>query len=230
MTYEEVVENALARTLEWDGEFPSTRLPMYRRIGVRQQQLFSMASKVNPDYYGSEAAAALDSEYRLDLKDLDGLATLDQAAGVQRVIILDPGASIYVAGDEVNIVSIDDIDADLPPRVTIRDQIVKGVGTDLINVVSLCVKYPRYADMPLNTEDGTTDIQLQEPYQELLVIDLTKDLVRKTLSLEVGVKAAIGETLKEEETELLTVYMADVAAFQIGQHHRFSEPVSTATR
>jgi len=230
MTYEEVIENALARTLDWDGEFPSTRLPMYRRVGVRQQQLFSMASKINPDYYGTEAGADLDSEYRLDLKDLDGAANLDQACGVQRVVILDPGTSTYVADDEVNIVSIDDIDADLPPRVTIRDQIVKGVGTDLALVTSLCVKYPRYADMPANTEDGTTDIELQQPYQELLVIDLTKDLVRKCLSMETEVKAATQTILNEEEQELLVIYMADVKAFAIGQHQRFSEPVSIATR
>lgn len=230
MTYEEVVEAALARTLDWDGEFPSTRLPMYRRIGTRQQQLFSMASKVNPDYYGSEAGAPLDAQYRLDLKDLAGLADLDQALGVQRIIILDAGASSYTAGDEVNIVSIDDIDADLPPRVTIRDQIIKGVGTDLVDVVSLCVKYPRVSDMPENSEDGTTDIQLIEAYQELLVIDLTKDLVRKCMSMDPTVKAAVQQVLNEEEQELLAMYMADVRAFAIGQHQRFGEPVSTATR
>ena len=42
--------------------------------------MFSMASKINPDYYGAEAGAALDSEFRLDLKDLIDLADLDQAA------------------------------------------------------------------------------------------------------------------------------------------------------
>ncbi len=230
MTYEEVVENALARTLDWDGEFPSSRLPMYRRVGVRQQQLFSMASKINPDYYGQRAGAALDAQYRLDLRDLDGATDLDQAVGVQRVEIEDAGTSSYASGDEVNIVSVDDIEADIAPRVSIRDQIIKGVGTDLLNVVSLCVYYPRFADMPDDDEDGTTDIQLIQAYQELLVIDLTKDLVRKCLSIEPDVKSAIQQILNEEEQELLTIYMADVKAYSIGQHQRFSEPVSTGTR
>lgn len=230
MTYEEVVENALSRTLEFDGEFPSTRLPMYRRIGQRQQQLYTAASKINPDYYGQRAGAALDSEFRLDLRDLDGATNLDQAVGVQRVEIQDAGTSSYTTGDEVNIVSVDDVEADIAPRVSIRDQIIKGIGVDLTNVVSLCVYYPRIPDMPLTAEDGTTDIDLQEAYQELLIIDLTMYLVRKSLSLNTEVKAGILGALKEEEGGALTQYLSDVATYHIGQHHRFSEPVSTATR
>lgn len=231
MTFEEVVENALARTLEFDAVFPSTRLPMYRRIGVRQQQLFTLASKLNPDYYGSEAGGPLDAYYQMDLKDLAGLVDLDQAVGIQRVEILDHGThATYADGDEVNIVSIDDIDADLAPRVTIRDQVIKGVGTDLALVTSLCVKYPRVADMPASSEDGTTDIELHEPHQELLVVDLTMYLVKKCLSLETGAKAAILENLKSEAGELGAGYLSDVKDYAIGARHRFSEPVRTATK
>jgi len=231
MTFAEVVENALARTLDFDAEFPSTKLPMYRRIGVRQQQLFTLASKINPDYYGSEAGGVLDANYQLDLRDLAGLADLDQAVGIQRVEILDHGTStVHADGDEVNIVSIDDIDADLSPRVTIRDQVLRGVGTDLLNVTSLCMKYPRVADMPDTDEDGTTDVEVPEPHQELLVVDLTKHLVKKCISMDGEVKVAIVGTLDTEEGELAALYMSDVQNFAIGARHRFSEPAGTRTK
>ncbi len=224
MTYEEVVEAALSRTLEWDGEFPSTRLPMYRRIGTRQQQLFTKASKVNPAYYGVKAGAALDANLELDLRDMAGVPAVNQSVGVQRVEINDAGTSSYTTGDRVAIVDIDDIEADLAPRVSLRDFILKSIGTDLNNVVSLCVYYPRYPDMPDNDEDGTTDIELSETFSELLVIDLTKYLLRKTIGLEQSVKATLMGALDEEEQEELAVYLADVGAFGIGQSHRFSEP------
>lgn len=224
MTYEEVVEAALSRTLEWDGEFPSTRLPMYRRIGTRQQQLFTKGSKVNPTYYGVKAGAALDANRELDLRDMAGVPAVNQAVGVQRVEIGDPGTSTWVAGDRVAIVDVDDIEADLAPRVTLRDFVLKAVGTDLDLVTSLCVYYPRYPDMPANTEDGTTDVEMSETFSEMLVIDLTKYLLRKTLGIESGVKTAMMAALAEEEGEEMAVYVMDIAAFGIGQSHRFSEP------
>jgi len=230
VTYEEVVVAAMARGLDWDADFPSTRLPLYRRIGKRQQQLFTKASKVNPDYYGVKAGAALDANDELDLRDLEAAPSVDQAAGVQRVEISDAGTSSYATGDKVSIVSVDDIEAELAPRMTLRDFVLKGVGTDLANVVSICVYYPRYPDMPANDEDGSTVLQLSETYSELLVIDLTKYLVKKTLSIEADVKAKILETLNAEEQEELGIYLAEVGTFGVGQSRRFSEPPPTASR
>jgi hypothetical protein len=84
--------------------------------------------------------------------------------------------------------------------------------------------------MPDNDENGSTDLQVAEVYSELLVIDLTRYLVRKTLSIEADVKAKIIETLDAEEQEHLAIYMADVTAFALGQSRRFSEPPATAVR
>ncbi|MCL7965370.1 MAG: hypothetical protein M8858_08130 [marine benthic group bacterium] len=230
MTYEEVVEAAMARGLDWDADFPSTRLPLYRRIGTRQQQLFTMASKANPDYYGVKAGAAIDANDELNLRDMAGVPAVDQAAGVQRIEIGDHGTSSYADGDEVHTISIDDPDAALAPRVTLRDMVIKGFGTDLDNVTSLCVYYPRYPDMPDNDEDGSTDLEISEAYTELLVIDLTKYLVKKTLSIEADVKARVMEELEKEEQEQFASYMSDVVAFSLGQSRRFSEPPSTTSR
>lgn len=231
MTYEDVVIAALARTLDWDGEFPSARQPMYRRIGKRQQQLFTMASKINPDYWGTCAIATIDpTDLNVDLRLLDGGLNVDQSVGVQRIEIQDEGTSSLTSGDQVHIVSINDRDAELAPRVTIRDLIIASVGTDLTGVTSLAVYYPRYPDMPATSEDGTTALELQQAHDELLVIDLTKDLVRKTLSMDPATKTAIQGLLDAEEKEALGPYLDDVGAFAVGQAHRFSEPRPTSTR
>lgn len=232
MNYLDVVEAALARTLDWDGDFPSSRLPMFRRIGQRQQQLFSLASKANPDYYGRCATGDIDANGCLDLRDLGtAAAPIDQAAGIQYIEVNDAGTHpTLVTGDEVNMVSVADRDAEEAPRVTVRDFVIRVVGTDLDLVVSLDVYYPRVTDLPLVGEDGTTDLELLEQHQELLVIDLTKDLVRKTMGMDTVVKGAIMTVLTEEESISLDNYAEDIKAFAVGQKHRFSEPAPTATR
>ena len=191
MQYEEIVTGALARMLDWGNEFPSARMPMYRRISQRQQQLFSLASKLNPDYYGRCVIGAFDGEGCLDLRDLVDLATVDQAAGIQFVEVNDVGTNVVrVSGEEVNMVSIADKDADVAPRITVRDFIIRGVGTDFTGVVSIRIFYPRIPDMVAFTENGTTEIELLEQHQELLIIDLTKDLLRKTIQMVPEVKTA----------------------------------------
>jgi len=231
MTYEDVVIATLARTLEWDAEFPSTRLPMFRRIGIRQQQLFCLASKSNPDYYGRCATGDIDANGCLDLRDLaTAVAPVDQAAGVQYIEINDPGTGVHPTGTEVHIISIGDQAADIAPRATLRDFIIRGIDLDLEGVISLDVYYPRVPDMPLVGEDGTTVLELLEQHQELLVIDLTKDLIRKTIDLSPEVKAAVKGILDQEEADALANYLEDIRGFAIDQAHRFSEPIPTATR
>lgn len=231
MTYEDVALATLARTMEWDAEFPSTRLPMFRRIGTRQQQLFSIASKLNPEYFGRCATGDLDASGCLDLRDLaTAAAPVDQAAGIQHIEVNDPGTGVHATGTEVTVVSIADHDAEVVPRATVRDFVIRGVDLDLEGVVSLDVYYPRVSDMPAVGEDGTTDLELLEQHQELLVIDLTKDLIRKTLDMGPEPKAAVTAILEGEEATLMANYLEDIRGFAIEQAHRFSEPIPTATR
>ena len=128
------------------------------------------------------------------------------------------------------MVSIADKDADVAPRITVRDFIIRGVGTDFTGVVSIRIFYPRIPDMVAFTENGTTEIELLEQHQELLIIDLTKDLLRKTIQMVPEVKTAATGILDSEETKALADYLEDVNAFAIGQSHRFSEPTGQATR
>ncbi len=203
---------------------------MYRRIGKRQQQLMSMASKVSPDYHGACATGDLDSTGCLDLRDLETAAGLDQAGVIQRLEVNDPGTSGLPTGTQVHLISRDDLKAAVAPRATLRDRIIRGIEPDLDGVTSIDVYYGRIADMPATAEDGTTDLEMHEVHQELLIIDLTKDLVRKALELSPEAKAAILAILDVEEQAALADYTNDVAAFASAQEKRFSEPPPTATR
>lgn len=228
-TLEQLVIAALARALDLDAEVPSTRQVLWRRLQLRQQQLFSIASRLNPDYYGVSASGVLDSNAALNLDDLATTALVDQAVGIQRIEIDNAGTSGLTTGDEVNIVSVDDTDAEVSPRVTLRDFIIRGVGSDLTNVTSLCVFYSRIPDL-IQEALGTETIQLPEPYQELLVVDLLRDMISKTISMEATTKTAVLELLTGEESGLMDPYLKEVATFQHGQRHRFSEPVPSSTR
>lgn len=228
-TLEQLVIAALARALDFDAEVPSTRQVHWRRLQLRQQQLFTMGSQLNPDYYGVAATGILDTNDSLDLKDLATTALVDQAVGIQRIEIENIGTSSFTTGDEVNIVSIDDVDADMSPRVTIRDFIIKSVGTDLNLVTSLCVFYPRIPDL-IQEALGTETVQLPEQYQELLVVDLTREMVGKTLDMDQAAKGTAMGILATEESVLLERYVQEMATFQHGQKHRFSEPVPSSTR
>lgn len=228
-TLEQLAIVALARALDFDAEVPSTRQVHWRRLQLRQQQLFSIASRLNPDYYGVSASGVLDANAALNLDDLATTALVDQAVGIQRIEIDDAGTSGLTTGDDVNIVSVDDIDADLSPRVTLRDFIIRGVGSDLTNVTSLCVFYSRIPDL-IQEALGTETVQLPEQYQELLVVDLLRDMISKTISMEATTKTAVLELLTGEESGLMDPYLKEVATFQHGQRHRFSEPVPSSTR
>lgn len=224
MTFDEIVDNAKARALDFGATFPSTKRVLYRRIEIHQQELFSQATRMNPDYFGVSAKGTLDSLFRVNLKDLDVAVDVDPASNVTRVEIEDAGTHpTLVASDEVNIVSLSDIDAALPPRMTLRNFILKGIGTELQGVVSVCVSYgyrPESKTIPL---DGTEEAELPAVYQELLVIDLVKWMVRMTLGLETQVKAAALAALSEEEGEMNGVFMAEVTDYAGVQVSRFGD-------
>ena len=228
-TTEDLALVAMSRALEFSSEVPTTRSLMWRRLQVRQAQLFAMAAKLNPDYFGALAEGTLDGTLRVDLRDLVGDAILDPAGTVQRVEIKNIGTSALVSGDRVNLVSIDDVDAELAPRMTLRDFVLKGVGTDLTGVTSVCVAYSRVPDV-IAAADGTEIFSLPDQYQELLVVDLTRDLLRKTLALGVEERATAIALVEAEEAPLLADYQAEVAVFPQGASHRFSEPPGTTTR
>lgn len=220
MILSEVVTQALARAVDFDLRVPAARSIMWRRISLRQQELYSRAAKINPDWAGVSAIGPLVSwagGLAMDVSDL-----IDPSEGadlISRVEIADKGTSAYVNGQEVNIVQLSDTSIADAPRVTIRSRIVQAVGADLLNVVSLAVYYSRIP-LPIDSADCLVDIP--DPHSELLVIDLTKYLAKKTISLDTPTRTAIIASLKEEEDEALANFDGYVARFSDATISRFA--------
>ncbi len=224
MTFDEIVDNAKARGLEFGSNFPTTNRVLYRRIEIHQQELFSQASRINPDYFGVSAKGPLDAEFSLNLKDLEVSVGVDPASSVTRVEIQVAGTHpTLVTGDQVNLVSLGDIEAALAPRMTLRNFVLKGVGTDLVGVTSVCVFYGYRPENFAAPMGGDEIAELPDVYQELLVIDLTKWMLKQTLSMDIETKAAGVAALSEEEAEMNGAFMAEVADYAGGQVSRFGD-------
>lgn len=225
MIADDVCTYALARLTELGASAPVARSLMYRQIGVRQQQLYARAARVNPDWAGVCATAALD-QGAADLSDI--APPIETPERIQRIEIADPGTSNYAAGDEVHPVPLQDqVYAALPPRVTVRNRVIRGVGADLDGVISLRVSYAR-VPLALGPSDGARVLDLPEPHAELLVVDLARYLVRKSTTLAPDARAAAVEALTAEEATLLLEFDAYVHGYVGPLTSRFAIPVPRA--
>lgn len=97
-----------------------------------------------------------------------------------------------------------------PPRITVRDRVLRGVGSDLDGVGSIKVYYPKRPDARMVRD---TKIGLPEPYDELLVIDLARSMLSKTLDIEPESRIAAIQALSAEENDLLAAFEAHVRTF-----------------
>lgn len=209
LSCEEVAVQALARAAEVTETVPATRTLMYRRIGIRQQQLFAMGARVNSDYYGACAETNLIGG-AADLADIASPVPIPEL--VSKVCIEDAGGSAYISGDEVNIVQTVDINAALAPRMTLRDLVLQEVGDDLTGVVSVMVYYSRLPKA-YGPSDANTLTELSSPWDELLIVDLTKYLLRKARQLDEGARKLALDGLAAEESELLEGYITHVREY-----------------
>lgn len=220
MTAEEAAILAMARTSEITDQYPATRSLMYRRLGLRQRELMGMAARRNPDYYGVCAVSTLDALTATDLNDI--IEPVPTPELLQEVTVADAGTSQWASGTVINIVPRDQRDAELPPRATLRDLVLQGVDDDLANVVSVEIFYSR-----LSAEFGPFDkdsvLELQHPHNELLIIDLTRHLIRKATRLPANIRADVIQQLDAEEKPLLDAYLAHVDAY-VPQTSRFTRP------
>jgi hypothetical protein len=224
MTVDEVLKASLARTMEYGVNFPSSRASLIRRVSQRQMEIFALANQTNPDYFGTCATAPL----------TDGMADLRTMAPpvyssdtVSRVEVAAPGASSYADGDEVSVVSFDDKGSAFPPRVTLRDMLMKGVGADLDGVTSVRVYYARMpAELPL--DDLAVFVELPLQFQELLVIDLARTVLKRAPGIGPEERAAIVAPLDAEESALLTSFAHHVSRHNGSQVQRFASRTTVA--
>lgn len=218
LTCEEIAVQALSRTADFTSA-TKTRSLMYRRVGVRQHQLFSVAGNHNPEYFGASAWSNLDANKAADLRDF--IAPVPTPEQVQQVTIHTvAGGSPYVVGREIAIVSVSDAGAELPPRMTLRDAVLRQVGTDLATVTAVRVWYSRQP-VALGATSETTATELPTPWDELLVLDLARYLLRSAKDSEARTKAL--QELADEETEMLAGFIAHVTNYS-ATRERFARP------
>ncbi len=224
MTYDEIIDNAKSRSLDFGATFPTTKRVLYRRIEIRQQELFSAANRVNPDYFGKSATGTLDATGAADIKDQQAAVDVDPAANITRVEVEDAGTHpTLVTGDEVHIVSLSDVRAALAPRMTLRNFILRQVGTDLAGVVSICAFYGFRPENKTTPLDGTEVAELPDVFQELLVYDLVMFMIKQTLDMDVTLKTGALAVLQEEVNEMSAGFLAEVADYAGAQVSRFGD-------
>lgn len=218
MTYDECCVLAMSRTNEITRNYPSSRELMIRRASVRQRELMAKAAKANPDYYGVCAISPLDANAATDVNDIVEPTPTPEL--IDMVLIEDPGSSQYAAGTEVNIVRALDKHAELAPRMTLRDLVLQGVDDDMDGVISVEIYYSRLSPMA-TFADASSSLELQSPWDELLVIDLNRHLLQKATRLEASLRKEAIDACDAEETPLLAGYIEHIGTY--GPHTtRFS--------
>ncbi len=227
MTWDEIIEQGRARALDFGADWPSATSVLYRRIQVRQQEIFSTANRINPDYFGQNTVGALDANGDVNMASLDVEGSVvDPTAAVTRVEIQNPGSHpTLVRGDEVAIIPHNDPDAGIAPRMTLRSFILHAYCGDMDGVSSVCIYYgfrPALKPMPM---DGSETSDLPSVYDELLVLDVTKFLVKLTMELATERKVAALGVVQEEIDAMLTTFIAEVADYAGAQVSRFGSVV-----
>ena len=206
MRAEEAVVQALARAGTVSDTVPATRSLYYRRLGVRQQELFARAAVLAPDFYGTCAKGAL-IDGAADFADMQPPVMRPEA--ITRVEISDGGESEYEPGTRVRMVRLGEEHAAEKPRAVIRDRVFRSVGSDLDGVAEIMVYYPRSPE-PIGPDGKDVELEIPAPFDELLVIDLARYALSKTLDIEPETRVAAIQALSEEEAALLAQFDAHV--------------------
>ncbi len=210
-----LVTAALSRGADFGVGYPGSKSVLYRRLGNRLHQLYAMAASWNPEYFGVSAVGTLTSG-GVNFSSMGNPAAGDPVFApelVSRVEIADKGTSSYTNGDEINVVQLNDPNAALPPRVTLRNQVLQQVDTDLANVTSVRLYYSRRPFRLTADEDGTTTVDFPEQFEELLVIDLTRWIVRKATNPPLDQRTVVLAELADEEKETLGNFEQEVRNF-----------------
>lgn len=219
-TAEDIALLALARARQHVSEVNESRALIYSRIGIRQQELFALAAKINPDYFGVCAHAPV-SDGMVNLATIaDPVPTPEM---IQRIDIYAPGTSDYAAGDEVNPVTLHDQGASWPPRVVMRNKVLYGVGVDLDGVSQVRIYYSKIPAAILPT-GAATEVEMPEPYHMLLVVDAERDLYRRSQK-DAAPFVALADAA---EAPLLEAFTAHVSAYAGSLQTRFATQTTPA--
>lgn len=213
LSCEDVVRLALARVQEYARSHPAVRSVLYRRISTRQQELAILAARANPEYYGAVADAVLVGG-AADLNDI--VSPVPTPEMIDRIVVSAVGVGATVAvGDEISIVRVGDATAEEPPRVTLRNGVLRQVGNDLAGVTNISVYYAKIPDALAVNESGASFVVIPAPYDQLLVLDIAELVVERTERGDANdpARAAVAEGLRREKGEWEAKWLAHVSAF-----------------
>jgi hypothetical protein len=226
MSVQEALDLARARVAELGANVPGTLSLMVQRLSQSQQTLFAKGAQWNPDYFGTCIVGTLDGS-ALDL--LAVIDPLEIAETITRIEIADPGSSELSAGQEVNPVTLADMEADRPPRCLVRRKLILGVGSDLNGVTSLRVFYSP-SPLPLVPSDLAKRLEIPRPHDVICVLDLALYLLDKLPSpTEAVVKGR--EAIILELTNALAAFESHVRSYVMTQRNRFvSRPLAPPMR
>lgn len=222
MNADEVIDAAMSRCTDLGANVPAARSVYYRRIAIRQAEIFSMVAATHPEYFGTSQTVALSS-------GTYALAGLNpKAERVTDVVVANPGTSGLQTDDQVNLIIQEDWKAQLAPRAVIRDQILRGIKNDLTGVATVTIYYSRRPTATAATMTKTTEMELPEQFQDLLVIDVAKQMIRKLLDVEPSRRDGWLDLLGGEEKALLATLSQHVSNFVHAEQNRFRPPSSPA--
>lgn len=211
MLFEDVRQAALARLGEFTDKFPhGTQVP-FRRIGVRQQELFGIAANENPEYAGMCATGDVVTGAINFSSMVPPVYTPERVTRIEISELAGGYPGALAVGNEITVVPIADQDG-LVPRATLRNGVLKQVAADLTGVTKVLVYYPYRPAQTAASETGTRVVEVPDPYSELLVIDVARDYVRKALQLGEA-RGEILTLLADEEEPLLAGWVAHVREY-----------------
>lgn len=227
MTFEDISVAALARASGYGVPVSETRSLHYRRIGLRQQQIFAEAARLNPEFFGVCAVAPV-IEGTVNLRTIEDppvpLPELVTRFEVHEVAEPeDPESeeeSPYPPGTEIHPIRVQDPSAALPPRATLRDGVLQGWQGELDTVARVKVYYSRLP-APGRPTDGDRQVEIPYPHEEILVVDLAAWLIQHSLAADPEVRSASLALLREEESVLLGEWAGYVATFVGSLQQRF---------
>lgn len=226
MTVEETIAATLSRTSEFGVKYPGSVSSLIRRLNQRQMEIYALGNQWNPDYFGVCAIANVETGM-VDLRDIE--PPLYWMDGITKIEIHDAGSSDYEEHETVNVVSLDDLEAAFPPRVTLRDMLVQQAHEDLEGVVSLEFHYPKSPHQLPTAPDtwAAHELELPRQYQELLVIDLAREVFRRAVHLG-DARTELIKLMNEDEAPLIENFQGHVVRFAGSQIQRFATRTTIA--
>lgn len=227
MMVREAIELAKARCAELGANVPGTTSLMVSRISQMQQRIFALGAQWNPDYWGTCVVGTLDG-YKVDLLAL--IDPLEIVETITRIEVADAGTSPNLSsGDEISVVTLSDMEAEIPPRCLVRRKIVQGVSTDLAGVASIRIHYSP-SPVPLDPTDLDHRLEIPHPHDGIVPLDLALYLLDKLPSPTEAVAQGRTAIAAEYASAMLSLE-AHVRSFVMTTRTRFaSEPHAPPTR